>query len=516
MAKIEDIWSDMETEKGDLVTRSEAYARWTLPSICSPGNTESVEQERGSVDAGAEVVNHLSNRIVDLLFPVSRPFFTLATTPEADLELYKELDKDQSSEFYEQVTETTSRLEKIAIRTLDLTHYRPVAVMAAKHMVVTGNGLIRRMPSGKRVEYGIKRFGVRRDIEGEEYEVVLHDQKKLMNFSDKERAAILTPAKNRSLKDSDDVILLTHYLKMSDGRWQVMQEANGVTVGKKRMLSAADYDLIVLTWDLHSGENYGRGLVEQHASLFHRIDVVNEAVTELMGILCDLKFLVRPGSPLAMEVGNLARSARGSFHVGSEGDITVPQVGKFGDLQTMINRLDTWEARLRQIFLMSSVRDAERVTAEEIRMIANELESSFGGLYSRLAVVWQEQEAKYAMRDKHMKKLMSELDDMFEVVITTGVESLSREGVLDNLRLAITDLGMLDAVPEEVRAEINPLRFARHVFSNRYVDFALFMKTKAEKAEEAQQQQAALDAQINAQAQANVSEHAGKAAVDNA
>ena len=516
MAKIEDIWSDMETEKGDLITRAEAYARWTLPSVCPPGNTESVEQEKGSVDVGAEVDNHLSNRIVDLLFPVSRPFFTLATTPEADLELYKELDKDQSSQFYEQVTETTSRLEKIAIRTLDLTHYRPVAVMAAKGMVITGNALIRRMPSGKRIEYGIKRFGVRRNIEGEEYEVIMHDMKRLDHFSEKEQVAIKTPRKNQSLKDSDEVILLTHYLKQTDGRWQVMQEANGVTVGKKRMVAAKDYDLIVLAWDLHSGENYGRGLVEQNASLFHRYDVTNEAVTELMAILCDLKFLVRPGSTLAMEVGNLARSQRGSYHVGAEGDITVPQVGKFADLQTMINRLDTWEQRLRSIFLMSSVRDAERVTAEEIRMIAAELESSFGGLYSRLAVVWQEAEAKYAMRDPHMKKLLSELDDIFEVVITTGVESLSREGVLDNLRLAIADLQMLDSVPEEVRAEISPLRFARHVFSNRYVDFALFMKTKAEKQEEAQQRQQELEAVTNAQTQANVAEHAGKAAVDQA
>lgn len=516
MAKIEDIWADMETEKGDLEMRCEAYARWTLPSICPPGNTESVEQEKGSVDAGSEVVNHLANRIVDLLFPVARPFFTLATTPEADLELYKELDKDQSSQFYEQITETTSRLEKIAVRTLDLTHYRPVAVMAAKHLVITGNALIRRLPSGKRIEYGIKRFGVRRRIDGTEYEIVLHDMKRLDHFSEKEQMAIKTPGKNRHLKDDDEVILLTHYLLLPDGRWQVMQEANGVTVGKKKVLSADDYDLICMTWDLHSGENYGRGLVEQHASLFHRIDVVNEAVTELMGILCDLKFLVRPGSALAMEVDNLARSRRGSYHVGAEGDITVPQVGKFGDLQTMINRLDTWEARLRQIFLMSSVRDAERVTAEEIRMIANELESSFGGLYSRLAVVWQEREAKYAMRDKHMKKLMSELDDMFEVIITTGVESLSREGVLDNLRMAIADLGLLDAVPEEVRAEINPLRFARHVFSNRYVDFAIFMKTKAEKEQEAANVQAQQQALIDAQAQGNVAEHAGKAAVDNA
>ncbi|WP_265102931.1 portal protein, partial [Acinetobacter baumannii] len=47
--------------------------------------------------------------------------------------------------------------------------------------------------------------------------------------------------------------------------------------------------------------------------------------------------------------------------------------------------------RIGKGFLLSSsiVRDAERVTAEEIRMQANELETSLGGVYSRLAVDFQ-------------------------------------------------------------------------------------------------------------------------------
>jgi hypothetical protein len=59
--------------------------------------------------------------------------------------------------------------------------------------------------------------------------------------------------------------------------------------------------------------------------------------------------------------------------------------------------LQSIERRLSQAFLLTAntIRDAERVTAEEIRAVAQELEDSFGGTYTVLSA---EAQAPYARR----------------------------------------------------------------------------------------------------------------------
>ena len=76
--QIDAIWAAMETEKGDLIDRVEEYSRWTVAAIMPPDGGEGVEQVKGNVHSGARLVNHLANKIVNVLFPISRPFFTVA------------------------------------------------------------------------------------------------------------------------------------------------------------------------------------------------------------------------------------------------------------------------------------------------------------------------------------------------------------------------------------------------------------------------------------------------------
>ena len=508
---IDGIWADMTTEKGDLIDRSEAFSRWTVAAIMPADGGEKVEQIHGNVHVGASLVNHLANKIVDVLFPVSRPFFTVAMTPEAQLKLEQEIGDDQAGVMQEQVRDATAKLEKVAMRHLKLTAYRPVAIMACKHLIVTGNALLRRMPTGERVLYPVNRYGVRRDILGKEIEVVLADKKMFSTFDQKTQDNIL--AVHGATKPEDIIELLTHYKK--DGkRWAIKQEAQGVQVGETMHQNAKDYDLLILDWTLHPGEHYGRGLVEEHASTFHNIDVTNEAIVDLMAIIADVKFFVRPGSPLSHDLAALNAAPRGTYWPGNAEDISIPEMRARGDLSTMIEVVSRWENELKEAFLKSTVRDAERVTAQEIRMVANELESAFGGLYSQLAMDWQQKEADFAISQVDLAKEIGALGEMFEVVVTTGLESLSREGQIDNLRLAIGDLQMMEAVPEDLRGSINPLRFAKFVFTNRSVDLKAFLNTPEEmqaNQEAAMQQAGRMEAQAG---EAEVATHAGKAAVD--
>lgn len=509
--RISNIWATMDTDKGDLIERSEAYARWTVPAIMPPEGMEGQEQTKGNVPTGARLVNHLANRIVEVLYPISRPFFTVALTPEAKLEIEQELGEEQSGKMQEVVRDATSRLEEVAIRKLKLTEYRPVAILAAKHLIVTGNALLRRMPSGKRVLYPVNRYGVRRDILGMEREVVLSEKKRFSTFDEAMKAHIREV--HPQVKDEDDMELFTLYEKQGK-RWKITQEADGVPLKTETYLNEADYDLLVLDWSLHPGEHYGRGLVEDYASTFHNIDVCTEALLDLTAITADIKFFVRPGSPLSMDLAALNAAPRGTYWPGNADDISVPEMRARGDLGTINELIGKWEGELAQAFLMSNVRDAERVTAAEIRMLANELESAFGGLYSQLAQSWQQREAEYAISQVDFAQEIGKDSAAFEVLVTTGLESLSREGQIDNLRMAIGDLQMMEAVPEDIRGAMNPLRFAKFVFTNRSVDLNAFLNTP----EEMQANQEAAMAEAgrvqSQQGEANVAEHAGKAAVD--
>ena len=506
------VWTAMESEKGDLVERSEAYARWTVSNILRQDreeNTTQRESTKSSVMMGAKWVNHLSNRIVDVLFPVSRPFFTVAATPETLRKLAAENDESEVVLVKDQIREATTKIEQEAMRNLRLVEYRPVAIEACKHLIITGNVLIRRMPSGKRILYSIDRYGIRRDIEGNPIEVVLYDKKKFCTLTPAQQ--VMIQAIIPKVKDEDKLELLTHYKLGADGRWTLTQEIEGMALGKQRKIAAKDFDLLPLVWSLPSQFHYATGLVEDNSTTFHKIDVTTEALTDLIAIAADIKFFVKPGSPLGLQLRELNNAARGTYFAGNAEDIAVPEINLRGDLEQISAIVSKWDSALSTVFLMSAVRDAERVTAAEVRLVARELESSFGGLYSQLALAWQQQEADYALSTMDLPIV---LGNQFEVLVTTGLESLSREGQLDNVRLAVEDLQMLDTVPEEIRQTINGLRFAKFVFANRGLALVDFLNTPDEIAAQEQKALAQAGREAEMQAGMNVAEHAGKSAVD--
>ena len=108
--------------------------------------------------------------------------------------------------------------------------------------------------------------------------------------------------------------------------------------------------------------------------------------------------------------------------------------------------MDSIEQRLSFVFLISSAvqRNAERVTAEEVRMVARELEDTLGGVYAILT-----QELQLPLIRQLLAKLMSrgevvQLPDGFiEPTITTGMEALGRGHDFSKYSTFIQMLGAL-------------------------------------------------------------------------
>jgi len=222
----------------------------------------------------------------------------------------------------------------------------------------------------------------------------------------------------------------------------VEQEIEGVVVpGSNGTYPLDASPWIPLRMVAIDGESYGRGYVEEIYGDLNTLDALTQAITEAAAAGAVVKFLVNPNG--VTDIDDVTDTENGGFCEGKADDITVLQVGKFADLRVANETITQIEARLSQAFLLhSSVqRNAERVTAEEIRFMASELEDALGGIYSVLAQELQLPMVKHRIvRLTKMKKLPP-LPQGVKPAIITGLEALGRSQELQRLRMFIADAG---------------------------------------------------------------------------
>jgi hypothetical protein len=492
-------WDSYDGKRGSLKSRTEDYARWTLPWLypsSTSNNTEVQELPVACGSIGARSTNHLSNKLVSTLFVPYRPFFRLLV----DRDTLNTLLADNPELNEADINLILSRAESDAMQSMNVAVHRTQAVLAAKHLIVTGNTLLY-YPEDLNVEvYGIKDYVVRRDLSSKIIHIITRDTKAFSTFSDKVQAA-LREGKDKKYEDDTQVELFTS-IKLEGNKYIVTQAADTVQLDTRGEYPANRLPWIVLTWNLVRGEDYGRGLVEDYAYAFHTHAVLTAAQTKLYAIAADIKFLINPASML--DVDELVRSDSGSYHPGKEGDIWIPEIGKRIDLATIDAKIQALEREIAQAFLLNSAvtRDAERVTAEEIRMQVQELETSHGGIYSRLAAEWQT-----PMVGLVLKRIDFDLGKEFVPQIITGMESLSRNGDLENMQLFIADLANTANIPERFQRRLDESKFISTIGALRNVEYESFLKSDEQVEQEdqlAMQQQAALlQADTNAKAQVN-------------
>jgi hypothetical protein len=175
------------------------------------------------------------------------------------------------------------------------------------------------------------------------------------------------------------------------------------------------------------------------------------------------------------------------------------QADKLPDLQFANVVIERLEARLEQAFLLSSSiqRNGERVTAEEIRYLAGELEEAQGGIYSVLAQEFQLRLVEILIAQMTEDKKLPKLPDkVVKTTIITGLEALSREHEVSKTRVAFKTAAEILG-PEQVAAVCNLTAVMERIFTGLEVDHKDLFKSQDQLAQEQQAaQQAALMQQI--------------------
>lgn len=434
-------WQQLDAKRTGLITRCERFAALTLPSVFPEDSyDEGQDQLSQSLNSiGAQAVNNLVNKMVLAMFAPSRPFMRLDLPADQKEKILKALGMTE-----QQFKEELSVAEKEMVRFLDGTGSRPKLFDLFAHLIVTGNAL--RLTEGNSMRViSLRDYVVRRNIRGEVIEIILREE-----VCKDELPEDLQPFLNS--KDSDENVSYFRWWKWDGKLFQETQWLDAVKVdvpGATGQYKRKDMPIQAHTWRLADKRHYGIGHVEDYIGDFEGLNDLTEAEVNGAILASEFRWLVNPGGLTRPE--DFQRTGNGAALPGVKGDLELVNAAAVaGALQVVSASAEKYVRRIGIGFLLSGAvqRDAERVTAEEIRMLANELETGLGGIYSRLAVDLQLPLAYWLMAQVGGSVFKG---SDFEPTIVTGLDALSRNGDLENMQLFLQDVVQITAMPPEVQ-----------------------------------------------------------------
>lgn len=482
-------WGRMSTERAGFIRRLEKYAAFTLPRLMVGDgyNPYSDELRHDWQSVGAQAVNHVVNKLVLTLFAPSRPFVRLELPDEwkvaflANNPEMEEVDLD----------EALAAGERKIVRTLDnVEGFRPRLYTLLAHTIVLGNTLLY-LPE-KRDEtpqvISVKRWCLRRTGKGAVRTLIIREEMKFDELEPEVQEAVKKEGDARKYQPTSKVCLFKYIERNHKGGYELTQYVDTCRLpeafsGAWPNEKALPYR--VLTWNREEDSPYGTGLVEDYAGDFATLSSLSEAEVKGAILASEFRWLLNPNGVTRVE--QLEDSNNGDVLAGSEGDLSLITSDKSGAVQAVSSVAQARIQRIGQGFLLGSAvtRDAERVTAEEIRMQATELETSFGGAYSRIANELQSPVADWLVHRAAIKLQGTTL----EVSIITGLDALSRSGDLDNLRGALQDIAGLGTITPEAKQELDLGAIYSTIFTGHGLPAGKYVKSEARKQQEAQAQQ---------------------------
>lgn len=427
-------WENLKRNRDSVLERARSCSKLTIPHLLPPeGTTQKDDLPTPYQGLGARAVNNLSSKLLLALFPPSSKFFRLSISETA----IKEMQESRGD-----IEESLLELERIIQHDIDASNLRTESFEALKHLVVVGNILIHMPPEGGIKLFRLDQYVVRRDPMGNVLEILVKELLDPSTLSSEARNAADVPEDST---EKEPVAVYTHIWRVDeegDAKFKIKQVVND----QKLPDSEGDYPKDRLPWlplrfSVVTGEDYGRGLVEEHLGDFRTLEKLTKAMTDGAQAAARILYFRNPNS--AVRKKDMIEAENGEVIDGNAEDIDTLQLDKYTDLQFAQNLAVEIRSRLSEAFLLSSTvrRDAERVTAEEIRYMASELEDALGGVYSVLSQEYQLPIIKREINNLERKGKLPDLpDDLVSPVITTGLQALGRGHDLENLNQFIKNL----------------------------------------------------------------------------
>lgn len=424
-------YSKLKGPRDIYLDRARECAALTIPSLLmEEGTTAHTRIQTPYQSVGARGVNNLSSKLMMALFPPNTPFFKLSVDDYTLADLTGGDDTARA-----EVEKALNTIERAVITELEAEGMRNALHEAVRHLIVTGNYLIALPKEGNLKGFGLDRYVVSRDPQGNLKQVIIHEQFSPDTLDpDLLREVGFTNMDGEvDVGDSKQIDVFTKYYidQEEDGskrRWRTYQEINDMIVpGTEGSYPIDTPPIMALRWTSITGENYGRSHVEELFGDLMSLEGLHKAVLDGSAASARLLVMVNPNGVTKKD--QVARADNGAVITGKATDVEMLQVNKASDLQVASQTSIRIEQRLAQAFVMESavIRDAERVTAEEIRTLAAMLENALSGIFSLLSNDLQSPLVNRLMaRMQDQKKLPRLPEGVVKPAIVTGLEALGR------------------------------------------------------------------------------------------
>ena len=476
-------YSQLESERDTFLERGREAARLTIPTLLpDEGHSASSVYSTPYQGIGARGVNNLASKLLLALLPPNSPFFRL-TIDDFDLQ---EIAGDARG----QVEEGLARIERAAMQEIEGRAIRVPSFEALKLLIVTGNALVYMPKKGGMKVYRPDRYVVKRDAMGNVLEIITKETVAPVMLPEDVQA--LMPPSDNPKKNLD---LYTCVMREGAG-WTTKQEVAGIEVPSAKGKYKVDQNpFIPLRFIRIDGEDYGRGFIEEYIGDLRSLESLTRAIVQGSAASAKLLFLVRPNG--TTKANQLAKAANGTFVTGDANDVSALQVQKAGDFRVALETVRMINDRLSAAFLLNSSvqRNAERVTAEEVRFMAQELETALGGVYSILSQEFQMPLINLLLeilqREGKMPKMPK---DTVKPTVVTGIEALGRGQDLNKLATFLQYLQPLGA--EVIANEMNLGDYIDRLAASLGIDTSGLIKSEEQKMQEQMMQQEAMQQQM--------------------
>ena len=489
-------YSRYSTDRDNYLRRGREASLFTIPTLLpEETSTSSTEITTPFQSIGAEGVNNLSSKLLMSLLPPNAPFFRLVVD-NSELEAML-ADKRSEAE------EGLAKIERMVMQEIEVRGLRVPVAEALKQLLVTGNVLLYLPPKEQLRVFRLDRYVVKRDSMGNVLEIVTKESLSPLAIPESAKEIIADPDSDSPAKDLD----LYTCVKFTGKNWKVHQELEGQIVpGSEGTFSKNRNPFLALRFTAMDGEDYGRGYVEEYLGDLKSLESLTQSIVEGSAAAAKVLFLVRPNG--TTRVKTLAESPNGAIVTGDDNDVSSLQLGKSQDFGVAQQTIQMLQTRLSRVFLMNSSirRDAERVTAQEIRVAHQELEIALGGVYAVLSQEFQLPLVELLMHKMEKEKKIPELpDEGLKPLIITGVEALGRGEDLNKLGMFLQHLQPLGP---EVLQELNISDYINRLAGSLGIDTEGLVKSEEQKQLEAQEAQAKQAEMINQQTMARLAEKA--------
>lgn len=489
-------------QDSSTLTAAEQFAKWSLPTVFTKdlsgmdGKRSSLHRDYQSL--GAILINTASTKVVKALFPQGAPFFRFVDSDEL-ASVVGELG------IQGEVPSVQAEIELSASAQVYKDEEYAAKLHATKLLMVTGNALEYRDKQRERSHiYSIRDYAVKRNGSGDVMLIVLKERICVGDLPDEYRIQYDNKA------DYEDLELYTGVCReVREGGavvYKVYQEVDNKPVGEPSYYPEKQCPYTVLVWNRVNSEHYGRGLVEDYAGEFAKLSELSKALT--LYEVEAMRFVNMTNSASGVDIDAFNDAGTGdtvqtNAPAGSNPGVWAYEGGVYQKIQVMQAEIASIEQRLARAFMYGgNTRDAERVTAYEIRQNAQEAQEALGDAYSQLSSIWLTKLAYlYCLELYPQMQPLLDLQAM-TLNVVVGTAALNKAAQNDRLLEATQSLQLIAPVLSQLTKRTNIDALIDTVFDSFGIKSSSFFYTEEQLKQMQEQENAAAAAGAAQQQQA--------------